>query len=157
MDDLSSRFIASRGEPIEVEGRLVHMSYVVGPSSSRRPIGRMRPSGELEQGIGFRTDNGWLLSNGEKAKKFSVWADTAPDVVSVELRPLRGREQLAVRIWNIWKSTSWGSTMAWIGNAGMVVETIADGRAVLGASVGPGSPRFDELVIDLEFAPDVKA
>jgi len=117
----------------------------------------MRPSGELEQGIGFRTDNGWLLANGEKAKKFSVWADTAPDVVSVELRPLRGREQLAVRIWNIWKSTSWGSTMAWIGNAGMVVETITDGRAVLGASAGPGSPRFDELVIDLEFGPDVKA
>jgi hypothetical protein len=151
VSDLGSRFMESRGEPIELDGRLVHMSHVMTPLPAGVLKVRMRATGELEQGVGISADGGWLTVNGEKSKRFALWAATAPECVEIEVKPLRGRETLSVRIWNIWKNERWGSTMAWVSNAGLLVEPKGDLAVTLHTSAGPGTPTFDDLTIDVTF------
>ncbi|MFG1626724.1 hypothetical protein [Kribbella sp. NPDC049227] len=153
MSDLGSRFVESRGEPIEVDGRLVHLSHVMAPLPAGVLKVRMRAAGDLEQGIGISADGGWLTINGEKSKQFALWTATAPDRVEIDAKPLRGRESLSVRIWNIWKHDYWGSTMAWVSNAGLLVEPTSDTAVTLHASAGPGGPTFDDLTVDVTFEP----
>ncbi len=151
--DLGSRFIESHGEPIELDGRLVHPSYLMTPLPAGVLKLRMRPTRDLEQGVGISADGGWLLVNGEKSKRFALWTSTAPECVEIAVKPLRGREHLSVRVWNIWKHYRWGFTMAGISNAGLLVEPKGDTAVTLHASAGPGGPTFDDLIIDLAFEP----
>lgn len=153
MTDFGSEFIKSQGEPIEYEGELVHMSHVVGPLPAGVLTIRMRANGDLEQGVGVSVDGGWLTINGEKAKKFALWTETAPDEVTIDVKPMRGRETVSVRIWNIWRHPGWGSTMAWISSAGILVESATSASATLHASAGPGGPAFDDLIIEARFTP----
>ncbi|WP_406051574.1 hypothetical protein [Kribbella sp. NBC_00889] len=151
MSDLGSRFVESRGEPIELDGRLVPMSHVMAPLPAGVLKVRMRATGDLQQGVGISADGGCLTVNGEKSKKFALWTATAPDCVEIDVNPLRGREALSVRIWNIWKHERWGSTMAWVSNAGLLVEQRSDTAVTLQASAGPGGPTFDDLTADVTF------
>lgn len=96
----------------------------------------MRPAGELEQGVGISADRGWLTVGGERSKQFALWAAIAPACVEIDEKPLRGREAMSVRVWNIWKHERWGSTMAWIANAGLLVERRGDTAVTLHASPG---------------------
>lgn len=114
----------------------------------------MRAKGDLEQGVGISADGGWLTVNGEKSKQGALWTTTAPDEVEIFAKPMRGRPALTVRVWNVWKHPKWGSTMSGIANAGLVVERISDTAARLHASVGPGEPTFDDLLVDVAFEAD---
>jgi len=151
VSDLGSRFVESRGEPIELDGRLVHMSHVMAPLPAGVLKVRMRANGDLEQGVGISALGGWLIVNGEKSKQFALWTATAPNCAEIDVKPLRGREALSVRIWNIWKHERWGSTMAWVSNAGLLIEPRGDTAVTLYASAGPGRPTFDDLTVDLTF------
>ena len=111
----------------------------------------MRATGNLKQGVGISADGDWLTVNGEKSKQFALWTATAPSMVEIDVKPLRGREALAVRIWNIWKHERWGSTMAWVSNAGLLVEPRGDTAVTLYASAGPDGPTFDDLTVDVTF------
>lgn len=155
MTDLGSRFIESGGEAIELEGQLVHMSYVMGPMPAGVLKLRMRAKGDLvEQGVGISADGGWLTINDEKSKQFALWTATAPQPVAIVAKPLRGRDSLTVRIWNIWKDPRWGSTMAWVSNAGLLVESVSAAAVRLHASAGPGGPTFGDLTIEAAFEAD---
>lgn len=129
----------------------MHMSHVMGPLPAGALGLRMRPTGDLEQGVGISVDGGWLTINGEKSKQFALWTATAPDEVAIDLKPMRGRESATVRIWNIWRHPKWGSTMAWVSDAGLLIEAETATSAVLRASAGPGGPAFDDLVIEAHF------
>jgi hypothetical protein len=153
VSDLSSRFIEAHGEPIELDGRLVYMSHLMTPLHAGVLKLWMRATRDLEQGVGISADGGWLIVNGEKSKRFALWTSTAPECVEIAVKPLRGREHLSVRVWNIWKHDRRGSTMAWVSNAGLLVEPKGDTAVTLHASAGPGDPTFDDLIIDLVFAP----
>lgn len=154
MTDFGERFIQSGGEAIEHDGQLVHMSHVMGPLSSGVLNFRMLARGVLEQGVGISADGGWLTINGEKSKKFGLWTSTAPQPVEVATKPLRGRDSMTVRIWNVWKDPRWGSTMAWVSNAGLLVESATTTSVRLHASAGLGGPAFDDLVIEGVFEAD---
>jgi hypothetical protein len=153
MSDLGSRFIEAHGGPIEFDGRLVHMSHLMTPLPAGVLKLWMRPARHLEQGVGISAEGGWLIVNGEKSRRFTLWTSTAPEPVEIAIQPLRGREHLSVRVWNIWKDDRWGSTMAWVSNAGLLVESQGDTAVTLHASAGPGDPTFDDLIIDLVFEP----
>lgn len=114
---------------------------------------RMYPTGDLDQGVGLDADGGWMTVNGEKSKKLALWTSTAPESVEIAVKPLRGRSYLSVRVWNFWKLARWGSTMAWVANAGLLIERRSAVSARLHASAGPGDPSFDDLTIDLDFVP----
>lgn len=130
------------------------MSHVMGPLPAGILKLRMRASGGLEQGVGISADGGWLSANGEKSKQFALWTATAPDTVEIAVKPLRGRDSLTVRIWNVWKHPRWGSPMAWISNAGLLVEPLGATAVTLHASAGPGGPAFDDLIIEATFEPE---
>lgn len=149
--DLGSRFIESGGEAVELDGQMVHMSYVFGPLPAGVLELRMCAQGDLEQGVGLSADGGWLTVNGQRLKKGVLWTATAPDQVEIAVKPMRGRESLTVRIWNVWKHPTWGSTMAWVSNAGLMVEPLGQTAVKLHASAGPGGPTFDDLIIEGAF------
>ena len=82
--------MASGGEPIELDGRTVHMSYVLGPVPTGVMTIRMRPSGELEQGVGLSAEDGWLTVAGEKTKTCALWTSRAhPTAPSFRRVPVR--------------------------------------------------------------------
>ena len=58
MTDLGSRFIESRAEPIEHDGRLVYIARVLGPVPAGVLRLRMRAKDDLEQGVGISADGG---------------------------------------------------------------------------------------------------
>jgi hypothetical protein len=149
--DFGSQFIESRGEAVEYEGQLVHMSHVMGPFPSGWLTLRMRATSDIEQGVGLSVDGGWLTINGEKSKQFGIWTETAPDEVAIDVKPLRGRDSASVRIWNIWRHSKRGPTMAWVSSAGILIEAADATSAVLRASAGSGGPNFDDLVIEAKF------
>ena len=153
MTDLGARFIESDGEPVELDGHLVHMSYVFDSLPAGVMELRMTAKGEQEQGVGLSAEGGWLVVNGEKLKKGVVWMATAPDTVELTTEPQRGRDALALRVWNVWKHPRWGSTMAWVASAGLLVESRGVDAVRLHASAGPGGPTFDDLVIEASFRP----
>ena len=113
-----------------------------------------RSSGDLEQGMGLSTDDGWFTVAGHKSKMGALWTATAPERVDVLLRPLRARSEMRVRLWNVWKLATWGSTMSGVGNVGMLVESTGPHAATLRCSAGPGPVRFDDLVVELDFVPE---
>jgi hypothetical protein len=49
VSNLGSQFMESRGEPIEVDGRLVHLSHLMAPLPAGVLKVRMRAAGNLEQ------------------------------------------------------------------------------------------------------------
>ena len=144
----------SGGEAIELEGQLVHMSHVLGPIPAGVLELWMRAKGDHDQGVGISADGGWLTINGEKSKQFALWTATAPQPVEIAAKPLRGHDSLTVRIWNVWKDPRWGSTMAWVSNAGLLVESVSSTAVRLHASAGPGGPTFDDLTVEVAFKAD---
>ena len=154
MTDLGSRFIQSGGGAVELDGRLVHMSYVFESLPAGALELRMTARGEQEQGVGVRADGGWLTLNGKKFKEGVLWTATAPETVEITAVPHRGEQFLTVRLWNVWKDPRWGSTMAWVANAGLLVESSEPGAVRLRASTGPGDPTFDDLLVEASFRPD---
>lgn len=105
VSDLGSRFIQAHGEPIELDGRLVHMSHLMTLPTGVLKLW-MRPTRDLEQGVGISADGGWLIVNGEKSKRFALWTSTAPECVEIAVKPLRGREHLSVRVWKSGRATA---------------------------------------------------
>ncbi|WP_132187165.1 MULTISPECIES: hypothetical protein [Kribbella] len=61
MSDLGSRFIEAQDEPIELDGRLVHMSHLMTPLPAGVLKLWMRPTRDLEQGVGISADGGWAI------------------------------------------------------------------------------------------------
>jgi hypothetical protein len=150
--NLSERFAESKGLPILHEGAEVHAIFrreLTGPASIKlwfRSVPKRAP-----QGLCFSLDSGELVLDGEKTKlKMRVWQDMAPPEIQIECLPKGKRATL--RIWNIWRNAN-DVTDAWIGNAGMIIES--NDVIHLRCSDGVGAPSFDDLVADLLIVPVV--
>lgn len=87
---------------------------------------------------------GQLTVDGQTMNRLVLWTDTAPEVVQVVCRPPKAGAVL--RAWNNWDRN--GTMMAWLGNAGMLVEDQND-CVVLRCSDGIGPPDFEDLVVEL--------
>ena len=106
--------------------------------------------------IGARTDrrqalklaavNGHLEAHGAASEIISLWSDTSP--VEVELT-VRGAKARRLEVWNAWDLG--GLETAWLGNAGMIVET-SERHLALHCSDGLGPPSFTDLQVRLSVA-----
>lgn len=153
VSSLGEQFMQSKGRPVDLDGQRVHMAFDMGPLPAGTLRIRMDSRRNLRQGMAVKSDGGRMHVAKHTGELFAFWSDTAPDCVEVELTPLRGHKDMGVRVWNIWTSQRWGNTDAWIGNAGLLIETADPYHAVLRASAGPGDPSFDDLVATLDFVP----
>ncbi|GLW90303.1 hypothetical protein [Actinokineospora globicatena] len=144
---LGELFAESQGEPLEVDGQLVHMAYEL-PDPADGDTVRVAfqgAVGDYRQGLVVSVRSGALEVGGQSYPEIVLWTDTAPPEVSLTVRRGKGSKPFRVMMWNTWVD-GMGIEQAWVGNSGIVTD--ADGpTAVLRCSNGYGDPSFTDLVV----------
>lgn len=145
-------WIATRGEPIEFNGRTVVQSFtrqLVG--GSRVMLNILNHKAEPLQAVRLTVNGGALAIEGLATgplKDVSMWTDTAPASTTF----IYSGAPTTFRVWNAWRGPPPHNTMhAWLNDAGVVIQEESPHRVVLGCSDGVGEPDFEDLVIELLF------
>ena len=149
---LAERFKAAQGAPIEVDGVLVQMMYELPPIEAPTELRvELETSSGRPQGLRLKARGGDVLLNDQMLDDVVLWSDTAPPLVTAELRPTAKQEPMRVRAWNVWRDDA-GTMQAWIGDAGLVVEHTHPGTVLLRCSDGFDRPNFGDLRVKLMLA-----
>lgn len=148
---LSELFTASGGTPIRWGDQDVHMMLELTDlrAGSELRIKFEQPNPSRPQALRLKSRDGDLELNGRTMNDVALWSDSAPDLVLARLRPKQPRKSMRVRVWNAWRDGA-GSTQAWIGNSGMLIEESPGGVTVVKCSDGFGDPTFDDLIARVE-------
>lgn len=143
---ISKLFEEAKATCVDLEGEPLYGLYEMpAPRGLLVEILRSKPS--PVQGLTLKAYGGVLRINDVEAPEMLIWADTAPDRVTVTFRPWKGRKA-KLKIWNVWRGQvgGVGVTQAWLGNAGMRIEQAVDGKELmLRCSDGEGSVDFGDL------------
>lgn len=146
LPEFRERFIESKGQPIEHEGREVHVSVRVSVHSGDSVSLTFKHATPTPlQGLRIIAKNCVLESLGEEGKQFVIWRDTAPDRSEYQIQ--KAKSGAEVVLMNVWRDEMYGSTMHGLNNAGIQRTLEADGSMVLKCSDGWGPPQFDDLVV----------
>jgi hypothetical protein len=143
----AEEFARAGGQPIQAAGHSVQMVY-------RRKVRdgltlRVRWERRIEipvQGISVSVKGGQVRVAGVRAKDIVLWADTAPEEVTLQCE---GRDVSELSLWNCWRDER-EVTQAWVGNSGMVVEQLGGGVLRFRCNSRP-EITFGDLVFDLDF------
>lgn len=143
---LSGLFIENRGDPIEWEGRSVYQMWSKdwNQELQKLVIRRISSDSTFTQGLRVKLDRGEMLVNGQILKDATLWSDTSPDLVRIDIV----KTPKVIKIWNTWLYD--GQTWAWTGNAGMLIQEQGC-RVLLRCSDGVGEVDFGNLVIELDY------
>jgi hypothetical protein len=144
--DFRDRFIESKGQPIEYDGREVHISVRIPVrNGDALTLAFLQATPKPVQGLRIIAKNCQLESLGKLGKQFVIWRDTAPDRSEYFIR--KAKTGAEVVLMNVWRDEKYGSTMHGLNNAGMQRSLEADGSVVLRCSDGWGPPQFDDLIM----------
>lgn len=153
MSSLAQAFNRTGGQPIEYEGRTLHLSYWLDVTTGDRLTVRFLRSAEVPvQGVGITAERCKLRVGDTTTKNLALWRDTAPDFVEVEV--LGARRSARVGIMNQWRDEVYGTTMLGINNAAMDVQRQPDGSLLVRCSDGWKGPDFNDLVFMLTRSPE---
>lgn len=145
MARLAERFMEAQGAPIEVDGQVAQMAYDWDPLDGPAKLEvRIETGSDRPQGLRLKARDGDIVVADQVLDDVVLWSDTAPPVVTAELRPRSPKKPLKLRGWNVWRDEA-GTMQAWIGDAGLVVETGEPGTVTLRCSDGYDEPSFDDL------------
>jgi hypothetical protein len=146
MPDLSDVFAEQQSNVIEWNGAPVYGLYEFNDIPGHIRVAFMKAKLSPVQGVQLRIRGGVLVVNGQAAEDVTLWRDSAPDTVEVDVRPnARGRTSL--KLWNVWRGGR-DVTQAWLGNAAIQVDgDPGTGNFVLRCSDGHSEPTFDDLVV----------
>ncbi|WP_420620372.1 hypothetical protein [Candidatus Poriferisocius sp.] len=143
---LSDQF-ADGAETVVYRGRDVRPLLRLAVSEGTRVrIERIAARPDRRQAVKLAAVNGLLEANEAVSEVISLWSDTSP--TEVELTVL-GAQVRRLEVWNAWDLG--GLETAWLGNAGMIVET-DERHLALHCSDGLGPPSFTDLQIHLSVA-----
>lgn len=143
---LSDQF-ADGAETVVHRGRDVRPLLRLAVSEGTRVrIERIAARPDRRQALKLAAVNGLLEANEAVSEVISLWSDTSP--TEVELTVL-GAQVRRLEVWNAWDLG--GLETAWLGNAGMIVET-DERHLALHCSDGLGPPSFTDLQIHLSVA-----
>ncbi len=143
---LSDQF-ADGAETVVHRGRDVRPLLRLAVSEGTRVrIERIAARPDRRQALKLAAVNGLLEANEAVSEVISLWSDTSP--TEVELTVL-GAQVRRLEVWNAWDLG--GLESAWLGNAGMIVET-DERHLALHCSDGLGPPSFTDLQIHLSVA-----
>lgn len=143
---LSDQF-ADGAETVVHRGRDVRPLLRLAVSEGTRVrIERIAARPDRRQALKLAAVNGLLEANEAVSEVISLWSDTSP--TEVELTVL-GAQVRRLEVWNAWDLG--GLETAWLGNAGMIVET-NERHLALYCSDGLGPPSFTDLQIHLSVA-----
>lgn len=142
----SEEFEASRGAPIDVDGRRVHAVYRRPVKDGNRFVLRwVRAAPSPVQGVSLSAKGGRLRVNTASARDIVVWKDNTPDEIAFVCE---GHGIKELEVWNCWKDER-GTTHAWLGNAGMLIEEVEPGVLRLRCN-SRSDITFDDLVFELQ-------
>lgn len=150
MKTFAEQWMASRGQPIPFEGKLVHgiwrIPLVAGEGVAIRFVSW---TPDMPQGLRMSLDTakGRLVVGGEEIREVVLWTETAP-ARPIVLLPKAQRRPQVLAVWNVWRGGGPSSCDAWIGNCGMIVEEDAPNLR-LRCSDGVGPPNFEDLVVEI--------
>lgn len=146
MTTFGEMFIKSKGQPLEIDGRVVHGIYrrevTVGQAFRLRFI---QSVSHPVQGVSLGVKRGVIQVNDVEAKDMVLWCDNAPDDITFVCKKGRGTREFT--IWNCWRDER-GVNQAWIGNAGMLIEEIRPGIVRFKCNSRP-NVTFGDLVFEL--------
>lgn len=147
---LGERFRAARRGVVLVDDERVRAHFALPvPAGSTLRVHRRMANAARPQGLRLRAPVDLTVA-GTRARDLALWSTTAPDVVEVGVDAV---EDCTIDLWNTWRTD--GIAHAWIGHAGMLVETDQTGEhpaVVLWCSDGVGRVSFDDLVVAVEIA-----
>jgi hypothetical protein len=146
---LAELLSASRGGPINWNGRTVQMLYELGgiESSARMSVRFLRVSGDRPQALRLKVFGGRFTMRGQEESDIVVWADVPNPDATMQVVPRRQGTPFSVRLWNAWRDSA-GIMQAWVGNAALEAEPI-EGGVLLRCSDGFGAATFDDLIVEV--------
>ena len=144
MTTLSDEFVTADTDTINHRGRIVKalVRIPVRDGSTVRVI-RRNACRDRVQGLKISLNKGMLDVNGTRAPAVSLWSNTSPDEVELQVR---GQGATTLEVLNCWSMG--GVDCSWVGNAGMVTPTTTSGLS-LRCSDGVGEPEFSDLEAEI--------
>lgn len=148
---LADRFRAARATRISVAGQYVYSVYampVVGASVLNVRRRHVTPDRPQALRMAAAVD---LVANGHRSRDLVLRSATLPSRADIIVE---ADDPTIVYLWNTW--TIEQTEHAWLGNAGLLVETDLTGInpvVRVRCSDGVGAPDFDDLRLDIEIAP----
>lgn len=149
-DSFADRFAAATGggDPeIDHDGQPLHQLWRAKVGVGRLVVHRSHTSDVRRQGLMVDADHELGIGD-HTASRFVLWADRAPEDVTIQVP-----EPTEVRVWNVWSDDGW--TNGWIGWAAIQVEEDGDTTTLRCSDghVGSAVP-FDDLVVEITLDPD---
>jgi hypothetical protein len=100
------------------------------------------------QGVWLATD-GVLRVNDVESDQLTLWEDTAPGVVEIEIVETDG----FLTFYNVWDSGRYPHHESQSATSGMVVSDVGDGRSRYACNDIGYDPTFEKLVFTVEIVP----
>ncbi|MEV0336177.1 hypothetical protein [Nocardia sp. NPDC050717] len=145
-------------DPIEWCGAAVYPMYTealaVGTTAVRlRAVSVMPPADVAGLGLGLTVQDGHVNLDGRALVGVDIWSDALTEGVDISVTA--NAPQALFTLTPVWVAES-GAQQSWTGNYGMVVDLLPGGSSTLWCSTGPGTPDFNELVVELTTIPSAE-
>ncbi|MFD3508790.1 type IV pilus biogenesis/stability protein PilW [Nocardia sp. NPDC058666] len=142
-------------DPIEWCGAAVYPMYTealpVGTTAVHlRALSVMAPEDVTGLGLGLSVHDGHVNLNGKALPGVDIWYEAL--VTGIDITVTADAPDALFTLTPVWVAES-GTHQSWTGNYGMVVDLLPDGASTLWCSTGPGTPDFNELVVELTTGP----
>ena len=142
---LAQKFAASFGAPVRVGDEWAQPIHrILARNGDGLCVRWIRQVEDPVQGLSISVDRGLLRVAGVESRDIVLWGDTAPAVSVLEVVGDANRE---ISIWNCWRIGDDG-IQAWVGNAGMIVEEVADDSYRYRCNSGI-ELSFEDLVVEV--------
>ncbi len=151
MTNLTSQLRKADGGPVVFRGHSIVAAYRVRAVHGESLVLRFESATSTPvQGLRLQVQaTGAAFRLGGRALSDVVlWRDTAPDEVHITVDAPSGDAECV--IWNVWKDTKHGTMLYGLNDAGMEVETAADGPIVIRCSDGYGAFDLSDLIVFIE-------
>lgn len=150
---LGQRYLGA--DPIDWCGAAVYPMYTealpAGTTAVRlRALSVMPPPDVSGLGIGLSVQDGHVNLNGRSLAGVDIWSEALVDGIDISVTA--DAPDALFTLTPVWVAGT-SEHQSWTGNYGMVVDLLPDGASTLWCSTGPGTPDFNELVVELTTGP----
>ncbi|MFE1591518.1 tetratricopeptide repeat protein [Nocardia sp. NPDC058705] len=142
-------------DPIEWCGAAVYPMYTEAlPAGTTavhlRALSVMAPEDVTGLGLGLSVHDGHVNLDGRSLAGVDIWYEAL--AAGIDISVTADAPDALFTLTPVWVAGS-GAHQSWTGNYGMVVDLLPDGASTLWCSTGPGTPDFNELVVELTTGP----